>query len=301
MAAPAVFDLTISGDYDLDASVAQAARAAFVDAGGKERGTLDLAFLLEGSWSPVGVRITQDARGLSAQIYANPHRIGQDVVRTQLERILSLDADGVAFAAVAARDPVLEAARQREPGLRPILFPSPYQAAARAIIGHQLAVRQAARIAGRIAADHGTAIDIAGHAVHAFPAPDRLAGLPAIPGLAGRKVEQLRALGRAAAADDRTLPDAAALRAMPWDVAMDRLQRLSGIGPFSAELILLRGAGHPDAFPCQEPSLHRAMAAAYGLGSEADLAILGGIAERWRPFRTWAGFLLRAGFQARRI
>ena len=67
---------------------------------------------------------------------------------------------------------------------------------------------------------------------------------------------------------------------------------LPGIGPFSAELILLRGAGYPDAFPTHEKRLHRAMAAVYHLnpGPEA----LRAIADRWRPYRTWIALLLRA-------
>jgi 3-methyladenine DNA glycosylase/8-oxoguanine DNA glycosylase len=38
--------------------------------------------------------------------------------------------------------------------------------------------------------------------------------------------------------------------------ALAHLQRLPGIGPFSAQLILIRGAGHPDVFPSDERRLH---------------------------------------------
>ena len=65
------------------------------------------------------------------------------------------------------------------------------------------------------------------------------------------------------------------------------------VGPFSAGLILVRGANHPDVFPAAEPRLHRAMRAAYDRpdASEAELAR---IAEAWRPYRSWVSVLFRS-------
>ena len=80
---------------------------------------------------------------------------------------------------------------------------------------------------------------------------------------------------------------------MDRDEALAYLQQLPGIGPFSAELVLLRGAGDPDAFPRHEQRLHRAMAAAYGLGDAPDFDVLERVADRWRPYRSWVGLLLR--------
>ena len=71
------------------------------------------------------------------------------------------------------------------------------------------------------------------------------------------------------------------------------------MGDFSAELILLRGAGEPDHFPRHERRLHRAMADAYGLPPEPPLAALEEIAERWRPYRSWASLLLRTALEGR--
>ena len=56
---------------------------------------------------------------------------------------------------------------------------------------------------------------------------------------------------------------------------------------------MMRGVGEPDAFPRTEKRLHRAMAAAYNLGEEPALAVLEDVAEKWRPYRNWAGLLLR--------
>ena len=288
-------DLPFTGEFSLADSVSLAASTAFVQTSYLEQNDgasacLDLALLLEGCWKSVFVRVEQGDGAVYARIVADPDKAQVEDVRAQLRRMLCLDVDGAGFAAVAARDPVIAGLHRRRPGRRPVLFPTPYEAAARAIIGHRIPVKHAATVAARIAGEHGVALQIGDRTTHAFPAPDRLAELGWMQGLAERKVDQLRALGRAAAAGRF---DSARLRKMEWAEAMVHLQRSPGIGPFSAELIMLRGLGDSDAFPRTEMRLHRAMAAAYRLGESPDLDALEGIAERWRPYRSWAGLLLR--------
>jgi DNA-3-methyladenine glycosylase II len=259
--------------------------------------TLELAFPVEGSWQTVGVRVRQaagdgPAGGVTAEI-VSPVRPGPDLVaavRQQVERILSLDVDGSGFPAVGERDPVAGELQRRYPGLRPVGFWSPYEAAAWTIIGHRIRITQAAAIKARMAEQLGEPVSFGGRVVPAFPSPQRLAGLDAFPGLAGRKPEWLRSLAQVAL--DGQL-DAARLRAMPHEEALADLKKLPGIGDFSAGLILLRGAGDPDAVPGQEPRLGRAVALAYGLPGPATPEQVVAISEGWRPYRTWVTVLLR--------
>lgn len=287
-----VVELRFTGEFSLARSVSIAMKAAFVSDVRGAPDTLEVVFRLEGSWSAVAVRLEQreDGGRVRAHVLADPAGSERHDVRAQLERVLALDTDGAALNDVADRDKVVARLRERFRGLRPVLFHSPYEAAARAIIGHRLGVRQAASLTARIAAAHGTALEVGDRVVHAFPAPDRLADLPAVQGLSDRKIEQLRALG-VAAMEGRL--DTGRLRSMERADAMAHLQQLSGIGPFSAELILVRGVGDPDVFPRTEMRLHRAMAAAYDLGADPDLDTLEGIAEKWRPYRSWVGLMLR--------
>jgi DNA-3-methyladenine glycosylase II len=210
---------------------------------------------------------------------------GPPSARAQVARVLALDVDATAFAAVGGRDPVVGALQQRFAGLRPVLFGSPYEAAAWALLSQRTRMAQAVALRRRLTAEHGER--------GAFPAPGALAALPdAVPGLPALKAQRLRALGAAALAGDL---DTARLRALSREEALAALQALPGIGPFGAELVLLRGAGDPDAFPANEPRLHAAMRAAYGLRDDAEPDELRAIADGWRPFRSWAAFLLRSG------
>jgi len=179
------------------------------------------------------------------------------------------------------------------PGLRPVCFHSPYEAAAWSVIGQRLRMTQAAAIKARLAEQHGRRVHIAGQTLHAFPEPETLRAITNVPGLTGVKLERLHALAEAAAAGEL---DAARMRAMPADDALAALRALPGIGPFSAELILIRGAGHPDVFPHHERRLRAAIADEDGLGEthSGDTRRLAEIADRWRPYRSWVALLLRA-------
>jgi DNA-3-methyladenine glycosylase II len=105
-------------------------------------------------------------------------------------------------------------------------------------------------------------------------------------GLTARKEEQLRALG-AAALTGRL--DRDRLRAVGREAAEEQLRELPGIGPFSAELVWIRGVGDPDALPGNERRIAAIVRERYGEDARME-----DVAEAWRPFRSWAALLLRA-------
>ncbi|MGH3757058.1 DNA-3-methyladenine glycosylase family protein [Actinophytocola sp.] len=282
-------DIPYRGPFDLTAStrfLEGFAPAARPDAAASA-GELRLAFPAAPSWRPAGVLVRQPARDgpVRARVFADAS--DADAVLDQVRRMLSLDVDGSGFAAVGERDPVVAELRRCYPGLRPVTFHSPYEAACWAIISHRIRVVHAAGIRQRLAERFGTPVDVAGVRLPTFPAPDALPERVAL--VSELKSDRLHAVAQAALAGRL---DAAALRALPLDDAIARLRELPGIGPFSAELILLRGAGHPDGFPTAEARLHDEMAHAYGL-SEPTVADLARVADAWRPYRTWVSLLLR--------
>jgi DNA-3-methyladenine glycosylase II len=254
--------------------------------------SLEMAFPVEGTWQTAGGRVHEHPGGVECAV-VSPSAPGRELltaVRAQVARILSLDVDGSGFPAVGERDPVIAGLQRRYPGLRPVGFWSPYEAAAWAIIGQRIRIRQAAAIKAGISGQLGEPVPFGGHVVHAFPAPQRLVSLGGFPGLSGRKPEWLRSIA-AAALDGRL--DAARLRALPPEQALAQLGQLPGIGDFSAELVLLRGAGAPDEIPGHEPRLARAVALAYDLPQPPSAQELDRISGNWRPYRTWATVLLR--------
>jgi DNA-3-methyladenine glycosylase II len=287
------FELAPLGPFSLAASAAFLEGFSPAAYRGAEAGHLHLAFVPDGEEAAAGVCLRQpDGTVVVGEVFgeADP-----EAVRDQVARILSLDVDGTGFPEVGRRDPVVGQLQGRWPGLRPVGFFSPYEAAAWALIGHRIRIVQAARVKERMAAELGEAVDVHGDVRRAFPGPARLAALEGFAGLYGRKVENLRSLGEAAAVGRL---DGARLRALPSDQALAELRQLPGIGDFSAELVLLRGAADPDHLPLHEPRLCRGAAIAYGLEEPPDRAWLEARSEAWRPYRTWVVLLLRVLLEA---
>ncbi|HEX2160055.1 MAG TPA: DNA-3-methyladenine glycosylase 2 family protein [Actinomycetes bacterium] len=286
------FELIPRGPFSLAAGAAFLVGFSPAAYRGAEAGHLHLAFVPDGEETAAGVCLRQPDGVVVGEAFgeADP-----EAVRDQVARILSLDVDGTGFPEVGERDPVVGRLQERWPGLRPVGFCSPYEAAAWALICHRIRMIQAARIKARMATELGQAVDIHGDVRHAFPGPGRLAALEGFPGLFDRKVENLRALG-VEAVEGRL--DGAWLRGLPRDQALKELKQLQGIGDFSAELVLLRGAGDPDHLPLHEPRLCRGAALAYDLDEPPDRDWLEQRAEAWRPYRTWVVLLLRVLLEA---
>lgn len=292
---PVTFMLTPGGPFSLAASIRFLEGFTPARYAGSAEPVLRLAFPLDGRWTPVGLRVRQDADGVvHARAYSPGDPPDRDAVRAHLRRILSLDVDGAGLAEVGARDPVVAGLQSRYPGLRPVTFWSPYEAACWAVISHRIRITQAATVKARLTERLGTPVELPDGPVTAFPGPAELLrgvdALTSMGGLAGRKPEWL--CGLAAAALDGRL-DAARLRALPTSEALRELSTLPGIGPFSAELILLRGAGAPDVAPRHEPRLRQAVRDAYRLDGDVDDDTLTRITDVWRPYRTWVSLLLR--------
>jgi DNA-3-methyladenine glycosylase II len=267
------------GDFDLAQSV------RFLEdwpvtrrpAGGS---VLRFSFCVEHDWRPVGVRVAQSDR--LVEIAATEALEG---IPEQVSRILSLDVDGTAVSDIAQRDPVVARLVRSAPGLRPVCFWTPWEAACWAVLSQRTSMRTASVLKQRISAEYGTPVVMDGVEMATFPAPQVLLDVDALRGVGSVKVDRLRAL--AAAALDGTLT-AEALRSVPADRALEALRRLPGVGPFSAALILIRGAGAPDVFTTSEPRLLTAVRDAYGTSD------FPAVADGWRPLRSLVSFWLRS-------
>jgi DNA-3-methyladenine glycosylase II len=172
-----------------------------------------------------------------------------------------------------------------------VLFHSPYEAAAWAVISARRHPAQAARVRHGLSLRLGAGFSLAGETLAAFPQPERLLEADVSDGLHAETLERLR--GVASAALEGAL-DPDRLQALGPDAAWHALQRLRGIGPFYAGLVVLRASGFADAvLPTPEPRLLAHVASLYELPAPPSLAAFAEIAEAWRPYRTWTAVLIR--------
>jgi DNA-3-methyladenine glycosylase II len=215
-----------------------------------------------------------------------------DAALAQVARVLSLDHDGEQFIRLGDGDPVLAGLQRAHRGQRPVLFHSPYEGAAWAIISARRPSGQAAKVRNTLGERLGVTFELAGRTLWAFPQPERILELePGFPGLNDQKVDRLR--GVASAARDGAL-DVARLHALGPERAYQDVQRLKGLGPFYAGLVVMRASGFADVpLLVAEPRVLGHFARFYGLDQPPSLQRFTEIAEAWRPFRTWVTVLLR--------
>jgi 3-methyladenine DNA glycosylase/8-oxoguanine DNA glycosylase len=285
-------ELEARGPFSLAQSVAFADSFAPAGTPQAEAAVLRLAFCDDGG-TPVAIAARQDGPRVLVDYRSD---LAANRVTAHVARILGLDVDATGFLAVAERDPVVADLQRAFPGRRPVCFGTPFEAAVWSVLSQRTSMRQAAAVRARLVEALGTAIELEGTALKAFPAPERVAALDGFSGLPEAKAERLRGLARAAQARELD-PDV--LRAADPEDALERLGRLPGVGPFSAQLILLRGAGHPDVLPLSAPRLAASVQEAYELPARPAAAEIQARAEAWRPFRSWVVFLLRNRFSGR--
>jgi DNA-3-methyladenine glycosylase II len=252
-------------------------------------GALRIAFLRDDGAGAAGAVLRQPAADGPVELTLHGDGDPAELER-QVARIFALDVDATGLAEVAERDEVVAGLVRQLPGLRPVLFATPYEAAVWAILSARQRRVQADAVRARLVEQQGERLEVDGHALATFPPPQRLFDVHRIAG--GQALERLRRLHAVAdAALDGTL-DPEALREDPLDEAMARLRGVHGIGPYGAGLVMARASGRTDVLPVAEPRVREAAARAYRLDVRDDAAFVA-IAENWRPFRTWVSFLLR--------
>jgi DNA-3-methyladenine glycosylase II len=83
-----------------------------------------------------------------------------------------------------------------------------------------------------------------------------------------------------------------ALASLDDDAARAELLRLKGVGPWTAEIYMLRALLRPDAWPAGDLALQLAAQEVKQLPARPTAAELDELAERWRPWRAVAARLL---------
>lgn len=282
------FEITPRGRFSLAEANAFGFGQREAAAGAKMR----LAFATDGDWGPVGVELTQDEiDGPVRGVLHGDAPFGLAVA--QVERILSLDYDGTEWEAVLEREAPLRGLAEQAPGLRPVLFHSPYEAAAWSVISARIHRRQAAGLRDQISSALGTSFDLHGERMHAFPHPATLLQrIDEVP-LNDTKRERLAGVARAALDG---LFDVDELHRIGPEAAQQEMLSVKGIGPFYAMLIVVRASGFADVL-AEEPRARQSALEAYGLPESTSSAEFAALAERWRPFRTWATVLCRVAVE----
>ncbi|MGH2966380.1 MAG: DNA-3-methyladenine glycosylase 2 [Solirubrobacterales bacterium] len=202
-----------------------------------------------------------------------------------LDRLLGLNVDLSAFAAMAAPDPLLGPLAARMRGLRPPRFPTVFEALVNGIACQQLSLDVGIHLLNRLTAERGRAVpeDIDG--VRGFPGPEELASAEPKEvkrlGFSLAKASTIVEAAQAIAAGDLDLEG---LEQLEDAAAIERLTNLRGVGRWTAEYVLLRGLGRLHVFPGDDVGAHNKLRRLFDIDTNLDYDVVKRLVGRWFPY-----------------
>jgi AraC family transcriptional regulator, regulatory protein of adaptative response / DNA-3-methyladenine glycosylase II len=204
--------------------------------------------------------------------------IGAVIVR--VKHLFDLGAAPHAVSTLLSQDPMLAGVVRRLPGLRVAGAFDGFELAVRAVLGQQVSVKAATTMAGRWAQSFGEPIATPYPELNRLtPNAQRMADIAADDiaalGIVGSRARCLVALAQAVIERRVVLATAANV-----EEQVEALQRLPGVGPWTAQYIAMRALHWPDAFPGSDLMLLKA--------AKANRKELHARAEAWRPWRAYA-------------
>jgi AraC family transcriptional regulator of adaptative response / DNA-3-methyladenine glycosylase II len=160
---------------------------------------------LDGAQGVISVEPDGSGRGLRVTIRF-PRIASLATIVRRVRRIFDLSADPLAVGEDLARDPLLAPLVAQRPGLRVPGAWDGFEVAVRAMLGQQITVTAASKLAAKLVTAYGEPLrpDYEGRLTHTFPPPERMAQADLRPlGMPVARAEALSSLAGAAAADPR--------------------------------------------------------------------------------------------------
>jgi 3-methyladenine DNA glycosylase/8-oxoguanine DNA glycosylase len=246
--------------------------------------------LLHDGEEPVVVRIAQPApdRVLFGARARTRTAAAYGIARMRFA--LGVDEDLSAFLRAFARDPLIGRSLRRRPWLRVGRRPDPFEALAWAICEQLIEYERAAAIERRLVARLGRRWvdwDGNGDGMRDLPAASVLAGtapalLQSFDLAAGRAIVLVRVAREVA----RGRLD---LHSADHERGWQRLRRIPGIGPWTVEMLALRGQGRHDQLPAGDLGLLKLAGRLLSGGDPYARADEQQVREMFAPYGEWAG------------
>ncbi|XEC97277.1 DNA-3-methyladenine glycosylase [Paenibacillus tarimensis] len=217
-----------------------------------------------------------------------------EAVIRYIKEWFDLDTDLTPFYEMARHDPLLHQVTDRFHGLRNIGIPDLFEALCWGIIGQQINLAFAYTLKKRFVESFGKHRDWNGKRYWIFPTPLEVAALTPSDltslQMTAKKSEYL--IGVATLMAEEKLSKEQLIQTGDCSAAEKMLVNIRGIGPWTANYVLMRCLRYPDAFPIADVGLHNAIK--FLLGSEHKPLIpqIRQLASEWTNWESYATFYL---------
>jgi AraC family transcriptional regulator of adaptative response / DNA-3-methyladenine glycosylase II len=203
-----------------------------------------------------------------------------------VRRLFDMGADIETIDEHLSRDPLLAPLVAQRPGLRAPGGWDGFELAVRAILGQQVSVAAARRLAGQLVARYGGCVPKGSSTdaglSHIFPTARTLAAARSLAlDMPAARRGSLQALAQAAVADPHLFRPFGTI-----EEAIARFRSIRGVGEWTAQYIALRALRETDAFPATDVALLRGARLIGGIEPSPNGLL--NRAESWRPWRAYA-------------
>ena len=206
-----------------------------------------------------------------------------------VNRILGLSIDLRDFYRLAREDEALGPLVNRLKGMKPVRFPTNFEAFTNAVACQLVSLTAGMHVVNRIAEKYGRAIEVDGARLHACAEASDIAraeveDLRAL-GLSRPKARYLIGLAQIATTSD---PDFRSVESLDDAAAIAALSKISGVGRWTAEYVLLRGCGRFNIFPGDDVGGRNGLCAFLGIEDDLDYD---GVRKTLAHWHAWGGFI----------
>ena len=244
--------------------------------------------------NPVLVSIREDAGEpalLAEVLYGETDAAGEEHIRNFITKWLHLDGDMRPFYDFASKDALLGPLVRDFHGLRLVGIPDLFEAITWTITGQQINLTFAYTLKQRLVQAFGYVLEEGGHTYHLYPHPAVIAAvqpetLTAMQ-FSRSKAEALIRVAKLMASGELSETKIAA---QSFEEARSTLTAIKGIGPWSANYVLMKFAQHPQALPLEDAGLHNALKARLHLAAKPTLTEVKTITQHWQQHAAYATF-----------
>lgn len=256
------------------------------------------AILLEGQWHLV--RVWAEGNVLHTDSLLSDLSPDQAKALQAWIRIwLGLEQDLEGFYALAASDSLLKPLLEPLSGFRVGGIPDLFEALGWTVLGQQINLAFAYTLKARLVQTYGTELSDPQSGITCWGWPDP-EGIAALDPEVLRPLSISRAKSRALVACAEAIASGQLSRAQLVELQDAGAQeaaliKLKGIGPWSAQYVMLRCLQQPQAFPAGDAGLQNNVKRLLGLEAKPDAKTLREMATQWQPFQGLAaGYIWQA-------
>jgi DNA-3-methyladenine glycosylase II len=208
--------------------------------------------------------------------------------------LFSLDLDLNPFYSIANNDKIMAQLTRKLWGLKTPTTPSVFEALVDSIIEQQISLKVANSLRNKLIKRFGHTLRLEEDLYYSYPTPQRLASVSIAGfrdcGLSMRKAEYIKGVSAIIAEEKLNLEKLKKYENSEHIIA--ELDKIRGVGVWTAEFTLLRGMQRLDALPADDLGLRRVISRYYCQGRAISSSEVRQVARNWSKWKGLAAYYL---------